>query len=193
MNKNWFKLSVAVIALVLILGSCATYTPLPLVVDSSVPEEESAKLFSSGNFYLVAYNGISLPTKEVKMMAQTIAVPDGWNYLLVPAGENTTITGNMYYARTVGRTTNTFEAAGMEFSYIFDAGKSYYVESFVDEESSHFLLSETVTFKDAGVRIYAMSKDDEDRLYNHGPDVDNLLGFVPFTTQPTFKAKGLFE
>jgi hypothetical protein len=176
------------------LEACATYTPLPLVVDSGVPEEESAKVYCNGNFYLVAYNGISLPTKVVKWLAQEMLVPDGWNYLVIPAGEKTTITGNMYYARTVGKTTNTFAAKGMEFSYIFEAGKSYYVESFVDEESSRFLFSETVTFKESGVRIYSVSDGDENRVYSHAPDdKDGLLGFIPFTTQPSFKSKGLFD
>jgi hypothetical protein len=195
MKKNYLKMSVAGIALCLALGSCVTYQNIPLVVDPGVPEEQSASVYCGGSFWLVAFNGISLPTKVLTpIMGENMTVPDGWTYMVVPAGESTTITGNMYYARTVGKTTHTFRANGMEFSYIFDAGKSYYIESYIDEDEDGFLFTKRVTFKESGIRIYDISEGDTPYLYKYYPvDKDSLLAFIPFTTQPSFKTKGIFD
>jgi hypothetical protein len=154
MKKNYLKMSAAGIALCLVLEACVTQKPL--VIDAGVPEEQCATVYFNqsviaGFFTPTAINGVPL---EVKKTWGMTLLKDNSTYLILPVNGETTITGVMNCTMYYGRKKSIYQAEDMEFSYTFEAGKTYYVESFVKSTYDDGFFSDTITVEASGVRIF---------------------------------------
>jgi hypothetical protein len=190
MKMNRLKSVIPCVALCFALEACASNKPL--VSDAGVPPEQCATVYFGMNplharFVPTIFNGVPLPAKKV--MGMTI-LEDKMTYLIIPAGGQTNITGDLVIIRSYGNKQYTFIGEGMEFSYTFEAGKTYCVESWLDIESEGFLI-QRITVGEAGVRIFDDVRFDGQK-YAYGEE-DDLLAFVPFKVQPEFVRKGLFD
>jgi hypothetical protein len=175
MKKNRLLVAMLGIALCLVLQACFTYKPF--VIDENIPKEQSASVYFNVNrseFIPVAFNGVPLPTIEV--FGRAVPANGLGSWLVVPASEEVTITGNMrYFVMSYDYSDIIYTADGMEFSYTFEPGKTYYIHSYIDDEATH----------DSGVRIYEGVEFDWQKMpYS---EEDNFLAFIPFKVQPKWK------
>jgi hypothetical protein len=103
------------------LASCLTAPSAPIVVDATVPEEETATVYfdsAAFKFYPSEVNGETLAARGYA--------------LKLPAGE-TRIKGDMAYVYSRAETRNevdlTFRKKDVEFAFVFEAGKTYSVKT----------------------------------------------------------------
>jgi len=143
MKKKNTAVYFLLILLVVVLGSC---TSNPVVWDDSYPESKLATV-SFNNMTVTSYNGIGV---------------EKWKTVKFPEG-NTSIGADV----NIFRAGLVFKAAGMEFSYNFEAGKEYRIMG----------AAENMKW---GVRIY-------NGLSTTGMNSDqDFIAFIAFKNQPTF-------
>jgi hypothetical protein len=184
MKKNRLIGGALGIVLCLMLEACVTHKPI--FIDTNIPEEQCATVYFNQNiiagmFTPTSFNGIPL---EVKTVMGTTFLKDG-TYLILPVNKATTITGDMLCTMYYGNKKSVFKAKGMEFAYIFEAGKTYYVEAFVKSTFDDGFFGDKLTIEASGVRIFDGVKFGPQN-YATGNE-DKLLAFIPFKVQPEYE------
>ena len=140
------KIIVGMLILFLLLSSCAGSAGL-VIWDESIPEEETAtvhfmnmKIDSFNGIHVTDFNRTRIPAGLARLGGEVRAVHAGLNFVL----------------------------RDMEFSFNFEAGKSY-------------MVSGATQNMQWGVNVYDVTGQQSARA-----TADNRIDFIPFREQPVF-------